>query len=254
MFSKRSAQRNAAYLLPYLKPTMHLLDCGCGPGSITIDFAKIINRGFITGVDIEESQLLQANELAKQNNISNISFQKGDIRKLPFADNTFDVAHVNGVLCQNKEPLTSIYELKRVVKPGGIIAAREPDFETYLVYPDNEYILEAMSLAKNALDCLGGNFYIGRRLKKLFTQAEFSRINAGASCDTYGGSGISIQEACDAMSNDWTEAPWGKYVLEKKWASQNKINKFKEAFDNLAKDNGAFINVTWYEIIAFNDK
>lgn len=252
IFAQRSAARHAAYLVPYLKPTMKLLDCGCGPGSITIDFADIIHQGDVIGIDIAESQLNLAKELANQRQCKNVSFLRGDIKSLPFPDHTFDVAHANGVLCQIKDPFIAISELKRVVKPDGIIAVREPDVATYLVYPDNPLILEAMSLAAKALASMGGDFSIGRKLKKIFSQENFAFIEATASCDTYGGIGMTIEDACKAMINDWKEAPWGKYVLEKNWASQERIEEFCYAFDKLSQDPGAFINLTWFEIIARN--
>lgn len=252
IFSQRSAARQAAFLVPYLKPTMKLLDCGCGPGSITIDFAHIIHQGEALGVDIEEFQLNIARELAEQRQCKNVSFLKSDISSLPFPDHTFDVAHVNGVLCQIKNPKTALAELKRVVKPGGFIAVREPDCATYLVYPDNPLILEAMSLAIKALISIGGDFAIGRKLKKIFSEENFAFIEASASCDTYGGTGMTIEDACTAMINDWKEAPWGKYVLEKNWASHERIDEFCQAFEALSHDPGAFINLTWYEVIAMN--
>ncbi|KAJ3001160.1 hypothetical protein NUW54_g6607 [Trametes sanguinea] len=49
--SWRTAENSAAYLLPYLKPNMTLLDIGCGPGTITADFAKILSEGHVTGLE-----------------------------------------------------------------------------------------------------------------------------------------------------------------------------------------------------------
>jgi ubiquinone/menaquinone biosynthesis C-methylase UbiE len=38
-------------LLPFLRSGMTLLDCGCGPGSITLDFAEILSPGEVVGLD-----------------------------------------------------------------------------------------------------------------------------------------------------------------------------------------------------------
>ena len=42
LHSWRTAANSAAYLLPSLKPHMHILDIGCGPGTITIDLATLV--------------------------------------------------------------------------------------------------------------------------------------------------------------------------------------------------------------------
>ena len=53
----RTAENEAAFFLPYLHSNMNVIDCGCGPGSITIDFSKIVEPGIVTGIDIDESQI-----------------------------------------------------------------------------------------------------------------------------------------------------------------------------------------------------
>lgn len=254
IFAQRRASTHAAYLLPYLKPHMHLLDCGCGPGSITADFAQILHQGSVMGVDLSSTQVEKAKNFAQEREITNAAFAKADIHALPFPSHSFDVVHVNGVLCQIQDPLHAIAEMIRVVKPGGLVAAREPDMQTYLFYPDNHFILEAMDLGIKALGNVGGDFSLGRKLKKLFSLSRFDKINASASCDTYGGAGISLQEACYAMINDWKEAPWGKYVLEKKWATEEQIEDYCRAFAALANDPGGFISLTWFEVVAQTDQ
>jgi len=53
---------------------------------------------------------------------------------LPFAD-TFDVVFVHTVLSHIKKPFVAVQEMLRVVKPNGVIAAREVDFGMMVAYP-----------------------------------------------------------------------------------------------------------------------
>ena len=47
----RTIENSAAYLVPYLSPGKELLDVGCGPGTITADFAKRLRPGRVLGID-----------------------------------------------------------------------------------------------------------------------------------------------------------------------------------------------------------
>ncbi|KIJ12927.1 hypothetical protein PAXINDRAFT_14289 [Paxillus involutus ATCC 200175] len=93
--SWRTAQNSATYLLPYLKPTMHILDIGCGPGTITADFARLVPQGRVTGIDYSTSGILEhARKHAAEQGITNIHFQNGDICNLEdVPDDTYDVVH-----------------------------------------------------------------------------------------------------------------------------------------------------------------
>ena len=57
LMAMRSAQSHAGFFLPHLKPGMKVLDCGCGPGTITLGFAEVVAPGTAVGTDIEESQV-----------------------------------------------------------------------------------------------------------------------------------------------------------------------------------------------------
>lgn len=97
-FKKRSAFEKGRFLIPHLKETDYLLDCRCGPGSITLDFASILEKGRVIGIDFESSQIECAKQLRKKKKTSNAEFCVADILNLPHANNTFDVAFTNGVL------------------------------------------------------------------------------------------------------------------------------------------------------------
>ena len=60
---KRTAAKEAGFLLPHLCPGMRLLDCGCGPGGISVGLAEAVAPGQVVGVDIEPSQLKPAQPL-----------------------------------------------------------------------------------------------------------------------------------------------------------------------------------------------
>ncbi|KAJ7751694.1 S-adenosyl-L-methionine-dependent methyltransferase [Mycena metata] len=132
----RNAENSAAYLLPKLlamketNPHLTILDVGAGSGSISASFAKAIPEGRVTATDKNKDILLRAAAVAELAGVSNIDFQEADVFALPFPDATFDVTHCHQVLVHLKAPVDALREMLRVTKPGGIVAAREGDYDT----------------------------------------------------------------------------------------------------------------------------
>ncbi len=89
-FGQRTATSHAAFFIPYLRPGMSLLDCGCGPGSITIGFAETVAPGEVVGVDMAENQLEQARDSAQERGLSNLRFEMANVYDFPLPDDSFD--------------------------------------------------------------------------------------------------------------------------------------------------------------------
>ncbi|MFC1874864.1 class I SAM-dependent methyltransferase [Chloroflexota bacterium] len=101
------------------------LDAGCGIGLQCLLLAEEVGpAGHITGLDISAEMLDYGQKIVKEAGLSEqVTFQEGDVAKLPFDDNTFDwVWSTDCVGYAPWEPLPLIRELARVVKPGGIVA------------------------------------------------------------------------------------------------------------------------------------
>ena len=104
----------------------HGLDAGCGIGFQCLMLAEAVGpKGHITGLDINPDFLRHAEEIVKKSGRSEqITFQKGDVERLPFEDDTFDwvwSADCVGYPVAN-EPLLLLNELARIAKPGSIVA------------------------------------------------------------------------------------------------------------------------------------
>jgi ubiquinone/menaquinone biosynthesis C-methylase UbiE len=101
------------------------LDAGCGIGLQVLLLAEAIGpTGHVTGIDLSARFIRYAEEMAGESRLSEqISFQEGDVSKLPFGDNTFDwVWSVDCVGYPVGDHLSLLRELARVVKPGGTVA------------------------------------------------------------------------------------------------------------------------------------
>src|SRR3979409_2086023 len=75
--ARRRLEPSGAFFLPYLKPGISVLDCGCGPGTITRDIAKQVSPGKVTGVDFNAEQVATATREAKSQDIANVEFRQG---------------------------------------------------------------------------------------------------------------------------------------------------------------------------------
>ncbi|EMC99072.1 hypothetical protein BAUCODRAFT_31356 [Baudoinia panamericana UAMH 10762] len=134
VFAERKAATYAAHLLPLIKPDHFILDLGSGPGSITMDLARLVPDGSVVAADISSDWLGQSRELAKRQGVTNVTFEVADATNLhQFADDTFDIVHAHQLLYHVPEQVRAIREMRRVLKPNGIFSTR--DLHTWLVSP-----------------------------------------------------------------------------------------------------------------------
>ena len=96
--SSRTATRQAAFFLPFLKPGMRLLDCGCGMGALTTSLAEWLAPGEVIGIDRESSQVAAARAWAAERDIHNVRFEIGNIYDIPYPNASFDTVFAFTVL------------------------------------------------------------------------------------------------------------------------------------------------------------
>lgn len=176
IIAQRTASDKAGFLLPHLRSGMMLLDCGCGPGSITLGLAEAVAPGEVTGIDINEKQIEEACNLAEQQQISNVRFQVANIYELPFEDETFDAVFAHTLLEHVKDPLKAIKEMYRVLKPGGIIGIRDGDWGTHVISPATPLLDQGLRLYSRIMEYNGTSPFYARHQRLLFREAGFRRI------------------------------------------------------------------------------
>jgi len=154
-----------------------VLEVGCGTGAQTITLARNSPDAHITSIDLSESSVAVAKKRIERAGFTNVSFQQGDIFKLPFEPGTFDhifVCFVLEHLAQSREALNL---LNILLKVGGSITVIEGDHGSTYFYPDNDAAHRAIQCQIELQKRAGGNANIGRELYPLLSAADFSSIN-----------------------------------------------------------------------------
>jgi ubiquinone/menaquinone biosynthesis C-methylase UbiE len=185
-FRTRSLATAAAFFAPYLKPGMSLLDCGCGPGTITLGFAEALAPGIVTGIDIESEMIEQARAGAAERGLTNVRFAVADIHKLPFTDDSFDAVWAASVLQYMPEPILAVKEMVRVLKPGGLAGARDRNYEGDILGNPNPRVSRALKLSYRANRAGGFNSKFGADLRAVFVKAGLVDVISSASYESNG--------------------------------------------------------------------
>jgi ubiquinone/menaquinone biosynthesis C-methylase UbiE len=183
--ASRTAEEAAAFLLNHLTPGMRLLDLGCGPGSITIGLARYVAPAEVVGIDRAEEALAAARQLADDENIGNVRFQRADVNDLPFEDASFDVVYGHQIMQHLGDPVAALKEANRVLRPGGYVAVRDADYGTMTHHPHDPlldaWLEEYHVIARRN----GGEPDAGRRLPEWVRAAGFEHIHPTASTWLY---------------------------------------------------------------------
>jgi ubiquinone/menaquinone biosynthesis C-methylase UbiE len=206
----RTVENSAAYLMPHLAAGLSILDVGCGPGTITLDFANLVTPGHVIGIDTAPAAIEAANAERDNRAASNVEFRTADVYALDFADDSFDVVHAHQVLQHLTEPVTALREMQRVCTPGGLVAARDSDYAAFTWYP-----------AVPELDAWGAMYdtvarhnraepNAGRFLLAWAHAAGFTDVQAGASTWCY----------ATPAEREWWGGLWADRITESAIATQ----------------------------------
>jgi ubiquinone/menaquinone biosynthesis C-methylase UbiE len=204
----RTAENSAAYLLPHLSPGQALLDVGCGPGNITIDLAARVAPGPVLGIDAAADAVAAATEANTAPD--RITFAVGDVYELEAPDDTYDVVHAHQVLQHLSDPVGALREMRRVARPGGIVAARDGDYDSFAWAPDTPLLTRWNELYHQITTHNRAEANAGRYLLGWAQEAGFTDVKASSSTWTF----------ADAESRAWWGGLWADRVEQSSFAEQ----------------------------------
>jgi Methyltransferase domain len=231
VFARRTGA-GATFFLRHLRPGMRLIDCGCGPGSITVDLAQAVTPGEAIGIDLREEALTHGRQLARSRRLSNVTFQVANIYQLPFPDGSFDAAFACAVLQHLAAPLEALKEMRRILKPGGVIGIMDGSSTITFRYPTNP-LLEAWDKIRG----LEREYRTGRpadtlQLCVLLREAGCTRTQAsGAMVTEAGPPAGTLEETRRVAQNHLLQlrGVHGKLALEQGWVTQHELEQMAEA-------------------------
>jgi SAM-dependent methyltransferase len=103
--------------LGMLLPPLKVADLGCGEGYLTMEAARWAAR--VTAVDRSDVVLRRARGLAQRRRVTNVVWKRGELERLPIADEQIDVAMLSQALHHAQEPACAVSEAARITVPGG---------------------------------------------------------------------------------------------------------------------------------------
>jgi CAAX protease family protein len=108
-----------------LKDNARVLELGPGPGFFSVEIARRVPQGRLCLVDIQHEMLQKARARLRRAGLDNVSFAQASASALPFAPESFDTAFLVTVLGEVPDPASCLAELRRALRPGGLLSITE---------------------------------------------------------------------------------------------------------------------------------
>jgi len=178
----RTVDNSAAYLRPFLTAGIRVLDVGCGPGTITAEFADLVGpEGDVLGVDASSSVIELAVDAAAERDGTRPRYAVGDVMALDLPDGSFDVVHAHQVLQHLDDPVGALREMARVAGPGGLVAVRDADYSAMTWHPQLPGLANWVDVYRAVARSNGAEPDAGRRLLEWAHRAGFEEVTSSAS-------------------------------------------------------------------------
>ena len=179
-YATRTLDATFPQLKDYVSAGTEVLDVGCGPGSITLGVASFVMPGRVRGIDMESTAVERAQRTAAERGISNVTFEVGDGRRLPYRDQQFDTTYSHAFFDWVLDPIAALNEQKRVTKSGGWVCAMMVNNDTFMMYPSfaciDRYCQAFRLLADPSHPDTYHDRFVGRKALEIFKRAGFANI------------------------------------------------------------------------------
>jgi ubiquinone/menaquinone biosynthesis C-methylase UbiE len=168
-----AAEKAGSYDLLHPSPGRQLLDVGCGNGDdVRALAARVAPTGRVIGIDHTRTMIDKARAAGVP---AGAEFHVADAHELPFADASVDAARVERTLQHVADPVQVLAEMARVVRPGGVLVASEPDWGTLAI--DAAETETTRAVLRALCDDHIQNGWIGRQLTGNFTRLGLQAID-----------------------------------------------------------------------------
>jgi len=183
--ARRTLATHGAFFVPYLRPGLSVLDCGCGPGSITLGIAARVDPGEVAGIDFAPDQITRARQAAAREGRRNVRFETANVHSLPFESGRFERVFSHALLEHLADPQKALRELHRVLAPGGVIGVCSPDWGGFLLSPPSPRASRALDAYMALQSGNGGDVRAGRHQGMHLAAAGFEAIELSARYECY---------------------------------------------------------------------
>jgi SAM-dependent methyltransferase len=245
----RTVENSAPHLLPLLEPGMDVLDVGCGPGTITLDLAARVAPGRTVGLDPAPAAIDEARRRAVEQGDTTTELLVGDVFALDRPDDSFDVVHAHQVLQHLGDPVAALREMRRVCRPGGVVAVRDADYAAMCWAPASEGLDAWLALYRSVARGNGGEPDAGRHLLAWAHAAGFSDVTCSASAWCF-----ASPEDRAWWSETWAErttaSPLAEQAISQGLATEADLAAMGDAWREWAAHPDAWFSVLHGELLA----
>jgi len=225
----------------------NLLEIGCGVGAQTEILLQKFPGLHIHGVDASITQIQTANKrLARQIKQKKCQFSVGNALKLDFPNQSFDGVFLCWFLEHVQNPVDVLKEIKRVLKPGGIIFANEVLNTSFYLDPYAPATQNYWFIFNDHQWNMKGDPFVGAKLGNYFLKAGFTKIHT--IMKTY-----HLDNRCPKKRSQFIDY-WSKLLLsgaeeliKAKRVTHKLVNEMKKELKLLKKDPDAVLIDSWIQ-------
>ena len=160
-----------------LRPGQAAIDLGCGPrGILDLLAGRVSPGGRVVGLDANPAHTAMAAAFVSGHRLKGVQIVTADAGRTGLRSRSFNLVHARTLLVNVPEPAVVVAEMVRLAKPGGRVAAAEPDTEHALCYPPHPAFDRICEIFPVVFSRNGADPAIGRRVSELFREAGLTDV------------------------------------------------------------------------------